>query len=113
MNRLLESAIRGSKPAAGTRFDPDDSIIISGLEAKEDENVSEKVHYLLAEGAQCQLMPELVVVERIKARGDRKQQFQKQKLRGDKRYKNVYIHSAESHTYWLIELNFRIMGVLL
>ncbi|KAL7404233.1 hypothetical protein ABVT39_011737 [Epinephelus coioides] len=48
----FEVVINGSKTKAVTRFDPDVSIIIAGLEAEVDEDLSEKVSTLLTEGAQ-------------------------------------------------------------
>ena len=120
----LESAVNGTKTKTVTKFDPDVSIIISGLEAEDGEDVLEKVRILLEEGAQCQPMPELVAAERMKARGDGPGVIkvelhtsqdkvavlrQKQKLRRDDRYKSVYIRSAKSHTDRLIELNFRTL----
>ncbi len=120
----MEAVINGSKTKAVTRFDPDVSIIISGLEAEVDEDLSEKVRTLLTEGAQCQPLPELVAAERMRARGSgpgvikvelRTTQDkvailrQKRNLKRDDRYKRVYIRAAKSHTDRLVELNFKTL----
>ncbi|XP_078661231.1 uncharacterized protein LOC144905434 [Branchiostoma floridae x Branchiostoma belcheri] len=115
----VEAKLGGSS-SKPSNFDPDESIIVSGLPYDEGEDVQEKVKELLVDGLNCDI--EAVAVERTKPRGRGpgvvKVQFrsvrekvavlrEKQKLKNHNAYERVYLRSAKSHTDRLIELNFR------
>ncbi|KAK7907120.1 hypothetical protein WMY93_015732 [Mugilogobius chulae] len=122
----LEAKLDRTREKTCTRFDPDVSVIISGLLYTEEEDVPGLVNELLAEGLQWE-PPRgggVVAAERTRNRGGRpgviKVEFgsvqekisvlrKKQVLRGNAKYKQVYIRSAKTHTERLIELNFKTL----
>ncbi|XP_049912448.1 coiled-coil-helix-coiled-coil-helix domain-containing protein 7 isoform X6 [Epinephelus moara] len=120
----IELKIEKNKTSKKLRFDPDVSIIVSGLSSVNNEDATEKVRELLAAGLRCDPMPELVAVERLRPRGPGpgiiKVEFRtveekvaalrlKHLLRENRSFERVYIRSAKSHADRLIELNFRTL----
>ena len=118
----LEGKIEGgSDIACKPRFDPDVSIIISGLSEDGDEDLQLTVLRLLS-GLGSEAVP--VAVERIRSRGRGpglvKAEFSsveekvailrnKQKLRDQEEFAKVFMRSAKSHTDRLIEINFKTL----
>ncbi|CAL9701264.1 unnamed protein product [Knipowitschia caucasica] len=105
-----------------TRFDPDVSIVVTGLNYNSGENVTCLVKELLTEGL-LENTP-IVDAERLKDRGGRpgvvKVEFgsvqekisvlrKKQLLKDNPKYSRVYIRSGKTHAERLIELNFRTL----
>ena len=120
----LEAKLDGAKHKASLRFDPDVSVIISGVQFVEGENVMAVVKDLLTEGLQWDSPRGVVAVERLRERGGRpgliKVEFgsvqdkvdvlrKKQRLKIDDKFRRIYIRSAKSHTERLVELNFRTL----
>ncbi|KAL7393366.1 hypothetical protein ABVT39_009757 [Epinephelus coioides] len=120
----IELKIEKNKTSKKPRFDPDVSIIVSGLSSDNNEDATEKVRELLAASLRCDLMPELVTVERLRPRGPGpgiiKVEFRmveekvaalrlKHLLQENQSFERVYIRSAKSHADCLIELNFRTL----
>lgn len=105
-------------------FDPEVSLIVSGLQFEEGENLMMKIKRLLTEGLQCDPVPTIVAVERMlpKGRGPGVVKVEmestqdkvavlrlKRELKDNETYDNVYVRSAKSHTERLAELNFRAL----
>ncbi|KAI8486095.1 hypothetical protein Bbelb_361950 [Branchiostoma belcheri] len=93
-------------------FDPDESVIVSGLPFEEGEDIQAKIEGLLRTGIHSDVP--VVAAERMKPRG-RGPGVVKVKLRGNRSnkrkplYEKVFLRSAKSHTDRLIELNFRTL----
>ena len=104
------------------RFNPDVSIIVSGMRYVEGESPTNLVEELLSDG--LQLNTHIVAVERLADRGGRpgviKVEFaslrdkisvlrKKQLLKDNSKYSRVFLRSAKSHAERLIELNFKTL----
>lgn len=104
------------------RFDPDVSIVITGLPEDRSEDIQLKVLRLVSKGLGSEAVP--VAVERMTSRGRGpglvRAEFssvyekvallrKKRQLRENQEYSSVYIRSAKSHTDRLIETNFKTL----
>lgn len=120
----MEAKIDRVKDKTNTRFDPDVSVIISGIYCEEGENIMSLVKDLLTKGLQWESPHGVVAAERLRERGGRpgviKVEFgsvqdkvdvlhKKQRLKSNDKFQKVYIRSAKTHTERLIELNFRTL----
>lgn len=105
---------------ARPKFDPEVSIMVSGLPFTEGENICALIQQLFSEGLglDCSVVDAL----RLKSRGTHPGSVKvecatldekisvlrlKAKLKDHPDFKNIYMRSAKSHTDRLIELNFR------
>ena len=108
--------------SARPKFDPELSLIVSGLSQEDGENVLDITQRMLSEGLGTEYA--VVDAERLKGRGSNpglvKVQCQtkegkieilrlKTKLKDHPDYKKVYLSTAKSHTDPLIELNFKTL----
>ena len=116
----LEMKLTGATPAPTTRFDPEVSLIIYGLQQEDDEDILVKTNKMFTEGMSSDIVAK--DAERMKSRGgapgvvkvectSRQEKISilrmKQKLRDHPVYEKVYVKSAKSHAERLIEINFK------
>lgn len=119
----IETKIECINVKANTRFEPDVSIVISGLHYSEGENVTGLVSELFTEGLQVE-DASVVAVERTRDGRGRPGVIKvelgsvrdkvgvlrkKQMLKENPKYNRVYIRSAKTHTERLLELNFKTL----
>ena len=122
IEQRIESGAGATTPSK--RFDPDVSLIIAGLPQSDGEDLAALVTDLLHTGLECDPIPELVAVERIRARGSQPGLVKvellstlekvdvlrrKSKLKNNDAFEKVYVSSAKSHTERLLDLNFRAL----
>ena len=113
-----------NKKVKRSEFDPDVSIIISGLLFEDGENLMQRVKTLISDGLKCDPVPMITAVERLVPRGTGPGVIKvelnttqekvavlrrKRELKDNDTYDKVYIRSAKSHTERLIDLNFRAL----
>lgn len=103
-------------------FDPSVSLVITGLQQEDNEDLMFKVMDLLRDGLGCDPAPTPAAVERIRARGTKPGLVKvelssveekvavlrrKANLKDNERFQRVFVSSAKSHAERLVELNFR------
>lgn len=122
IRRIEQMETKIDRSSGRTRFDPEVSVVVSGLRYHEGENVTNLIQELLAEGLQDNTR--IVDAERSKDRGGRpgvvRVEFgsvqekvgvlrNKQLLKDNPKYSRVFIRSAKTHAERLIELNFKTL----
>lgn len=120
----LEEKIQTTCSKPSDKFDPDVSIVILGLAHDEGEDLNGKVRELLESGLECEPVPEIAAVLRMRARGpgpgvvkvafanveDKVAVLRcKQRLKSNTQFKRVYLGSAKSHTDRILEFNFKTL----
>ncbi|KAI8486129.1 hypothetical protein Bbelb_362290 [Branchiostoma belcheri] len=110
MGHAIEKKMAGTNKADRPgEFDPDESVIVSGLPFEEGEDIQAKIEGLLRTGIHSDVP--VVAAERMKPRGREscRSQGETEVIKGNPLYEKVFLRSAKSHTDRLIELNFRTL----